>query len=116
MHNLFYKTYYYCLNAFANTFAKGIFIQVKCYFIKLNFLNVFPYVYNFRPNFSTLWMPFYANKIKNISKTFSLFNLLMTIYSFLYFSKDNQDHTKPIPIGYEVSTMIFTIVKNKNTA
>ena len=34
----------------------------------------------------------------------------MTIYSFLYFSKDNQDHTKPNTIGYEVSTIIFTIV------
>jgi len=32
------------------------------------------------------------------------------IYSCLYFTKDKQDHFKPIPIGYEVISILFTMI------
>jgi len=54
--------------------------------------------------------PFFENSQKNNLKTFSLFNLLLIIYTCLYFTKDKQDHSQPISIGYEVFTILFTIV------
>ena len=66
---------------------KGIFIQVKCYFIKFNFLDVFPYVYNFRPNFSTVWIPFLCKQNQKHIKNFQFIQSINDYLQLLIFQQ-----------------------------